>query len=152
MSSTINANWEQSLHDEVNRLVLAAFHTFHLFRTYSIRSSDSTVARNELKVAAHQTKTRCDKLLARVPFRPELRLSLLAISEKLEFFSQFLDTYSKDVPLPQEEFIEFRTRVGNVQSFYYLLFIIYYRLYKIFFMYYCRFCVSTYLNHNTVCR
>ena len=125
MSSSINSNSKQSLQDEVQRLALAANHTFELFRTYSIRSTDCTVARNELTVAARQTKTRCDKLLseARVTLRPEIRQSLLEISVSLEHFALFFDSYSKDAPLPQELFIELCTHVGNVCTalYYYCL-------------------------------
>ena len=112
------SNSEQYLHDAVCRLALVASHTFELFRSYSDRSNDSSVARNELVVAARQTKTRCDQLLndARVILRPEFRRSLIEISEKLEYFAQLFSIYSTEASLPQNIFIELRTRVGNVQS------------------------------------
>lgn len=115
-SSSNNPNSEQSLQDAVGRLSLAASHTFELFRTYSIRSNDSAMARNEMVVAARQTMKRCDQLLndARITLRPEIRQILLEVSEKLEYFALLFETFSREAPMPQDFFIELRTRVGNV--------------------------------------
>ena len=120
MSLSKISNSEQCLHDAVCRLDLLASHAFELFRSYSNRTNDSSVARNELVVAARQTKSRCDQLLLNDPQvirRPESRRSFIEISEKLESFAQLFAIYSAEASLPQDLFIELRTRVGNVQYF-----------------------------------
>ena len=116
-SYSYRSNSEQCLHDAVCRLALVASYTFELFRSYSLRSNDSSLARNELFVAARQTKSGCDKLLsdAQVILRPKSRQSLIVISEKLDYFAQFFAIYSAEASMPQDLFIELRTRVGNVQ-------------------------------------
>ena len=107
------------MHDAVCRLALVASHTFELFCRYSVCSNDSSVARNELVVAALQINMRCDQLLsdARVTLLPEFRQNLLEISEKLEYFAYLFANYLTETSSPQDLFIELRTRVGNVQYF-----------------------------------
>lgn len=117
MSSNTSPGATQSLHLAVGRFAVAANQAFELFRTYSNRSSDSSLDRNELCIAARQTKKRCDDLLhdARLTLRGATQKQL-DISEELERFANLFETYSRNEPLRLDIFLELRVRVGRVRA------------------------------------